>query len=163
MNNILILFIIIIIFIIILFIDYNYCIENFSPKHKHKISKKQNIENFYTETEDCFIKPFNNLLLSHNNKTFSVIKNELGDGNTGSWNFWAASGNNLLYKDNKITNDDTSNFNWKAIYINLDPEKTSLKFKLKYIHDISTQWQNPKITVNLQEEDSHMTLKRAKL
>ena len=48
MNNILILFVIIIIFIIILFIDYNYCIENFAPKHKHKISKNKNLETFYT-------------------------------------------------------------------------------------------------------------------
>ncbi len=46
MNNILILFIIIIIFIIILFIDYNYCIEHFAPKHKHKISKKKKCRNF---------------------------------------------------------------------------------------------------------------------
>ncbi len=52
MNNILILFIIIIIFIIILFIDYNYCIENFAPKHKHKISKKQKKETFSTGTSE---------------------------------------------------------------------------------------------------------------
>ncbi len=63
MDNILILLIIIIIFIIILFIDYNYCIENFAPKHKHKISEKQNIENFLL-TDDlsyCLTRAWNSL------------------------------------------------------------------------------------------------------